>query len=122
MNFKAGSMMSRDVLLWRTVFDQFDKRDNGFPVSVDQFSNMLAGHSCKNPDDKQRGNARCVALFLHNNYLWKIKPDALAKPIGIRGGEKAPCWRLERWIKAFSLHAALMKTELAELEAMEVCS
>lgn len=120
MSNPKNSMLSRDVLEWSPAFDRFNEKDWSFPVSIDQFSNMLASRQFEAPDQKQRDAAKCVALFLHNNYLWKIKPDVMAKPFASKNEEKVSCWRLERWLKSFGMHTSLMEAELAELRKLGV--
>ena len=116
MNLKPGCMLSRAVLLWASVFDQFDNRDRGFPLSVDQFSNILAARVYDKPTTEQRDCAKCVAFFLHNNYLTQVEPDAYAKPFAKPEGDKLPCWRLENWVNAFCLHVVAMGEEWKELK------
>lgn len=120
MNQKESAMYSRTILVWSYAFDCFDERDANVPVCVDQFSYMFALRAYSEPDQEQRDGATCVALYLHNNDLWQIKADATSRPIASKIAGKAPCWKLERWMKSFRWHIALMDAELAELRAQGV--
>lgn len=118
-------MMSRAILGWGSAFDKFDGRDKNFPVTVDQFSNMLAKRAYGTHSKEQWACAHCVSLFLRNNYLAHRVPDAISTPLASKQKQKAPAWKLKRWLASFRLHKRKMTIELEELEKMvltEACS
>lgn len=119
MNPKQGTMMSRAVLVWGAAFDQLDSRDDAFPVTTRQLGNMLASRAYGHYSIDQWGCAYCVALFLLNNDLHHKAPDAHSKPFGIKGGEKAPAWKLIHWHAAYVMHETKALAELQEVEALK---